>query len=149
MPFRPWQPTHTLAKLRREMDRLISGVLGGLPDGGVWTLVRGQPALNLWETADTVNVEMEIPGVKGEQLDISVVGDQLTVKVDRPDPEQEGVTYHRRERPVGTFTRVVTLPSEIDADHVEAELRNGVLLIRLPKAATARPRKIQVASTPS
>jgi HSP20 family protein len=58
--------------------------------------------------------------------------------------EKEGVTFHRRERPSGSFVRVVQLPAEVDADRVEAELRNGVLTLTLPKAESARPRKISV-----
>jgi len=91
-------------------------------------------------------IEMEVPGLKSDQLEISVVGDELSIKVQRPDLQQEGVTYHRRERPVGEFARVLRLPAEVEADHVEAELRDGVLSITLPKAERARPRKISVAS---
>ena len=63
----------------------------------------------------------------------------------RPDLEEEGVTYHRRERPTGTFTRVVQLPAEVDADRVQAELSDGVLRVTLPKVPAAKPRRIEVA----
>jgi HSP20 family protein len=106
--------------------------------------LRGRPAVNVWEESDALMVEMEIPGVKSEQLDVAVAGGELTVKVDCPDLEQEGTTYHRRERAVGGFTRTVPLPVEVDADRVEAQLRDGVLSIKLPKAASAKPRKINI-----
>jgi HSP20 family protein len=105
---------------------------------------RNQPAVNLWETPDALHVELEVPGVKTEQLDLSVVGNQLTIKIDRPEPQEEGVTYHRRERPVGSFVRVLELPADVDSTRVEADLQHGVLTIKLPKAEASMPRKIQV-----
>ncbi len=135
------------SQLRSEMDRLLNGFLGATTNGGSHPAVgRGQPAVNLWDKNDTLLLEMEIPGVKSEQIEISVVGMELTVKVQRPDVEEEGVTYHRRERPVGDFTRVLQLPCEVNPDKVAAELHNGVLSLTLPKAEVAKPRKISVHS---
>ncbi len=88
-----------------------------------------------------------MPGIKSEQLDISVAGGELSVKVNAPDVSEDDVTYHRRERPVGSFSRIVRLPVEVNADRVEADLHDGVLTITLPKAASAKPRKINVTST--
>lgn len=139
-------PQNPMAQLRREMDRLISGLWPDGPEFPWPGTVRNQPAVNLWETADALQVEMEVPGVKGDQMDISVVGNQLAIKIDRPEPQEEGVTYHRRERPVGAFTRLIELPSEVDADKVQAELTNGVLLVTLPKAEAAKPHKIHVSA---
>ena len=143
MTFRnPFLPVH---QLRDEMDRLLTGLLGQTPE---WTLpgVRpAQPAVNVWEDADKIMLEAELPGLKSQQVDISVAGDELTLKVQRPDVEQEGVQYHRRERPVGSFTRIVRLPAEVDPAAVRAELHDGVLSISLPKTAAAKPRKIEVA----
>ena len=137
---------HPLHQLREEMDRLLTGVLGGRPDGPLCGMFRSQPAANVWEQNDALMVEMEVPGVKSDQLDISVAGGELSVKVNAPDVTEEGVTYHRRERPVGSFSRIMRLPVEVNADRVEAELHDGVLTITLPKAESAKPRKINVAS---
>jgi HSP20 family protein len=143
-------PMYPLRQLRSEMDRLLTGFMGQRPEWWPeWTVptaYRGQPAINVWETGDAVIVESEVPGLKNDQLEISVAGDELTLKIDRPDTVEEGATYHRRERPVGSFTRLVRLPSEVNADAVQAELHDGVLTISLPKAASAKPRKIQVAA---
>jgi HSP20 family protein len=139
-------PRGTAHQLRREMDRLLSSFAGNFADGGRSWVDRGQPAINLWETGDALVAEAELPGVQQDQLDISVVGNDLTLKVERPELEKEGVTFHRRERPSGSFVRVVRLPTEVDANRVEAELRNGVLTVTLPKAESARPRKIHVAA---
>jgi HSP20 family protein len=139
-------PQYPMQQLRREMDRLWSSVVGDAVEPPWTGLVRGQPAVNVWETSEAVFAELEVPGLKNDQVDLSVVGDQLSIKVERPDAEQEGVTYHRRERPVGAFTRVLRLPSPVSPAAVEAELKNGVLTIKLPKAEAARPRKIEVQS---
>ena len=73
-----------------------------------------------------------------------MVGDELTLKGRREPEDGQQATYHRRERGTGSFTRVLTLPIEVDADKVEASLAQGVLTIRLPKAESAKARKIQV-----
>jgi HSP20 family protein len=138
---------HPLNQLRNEVDRLLTGFLGPGTEGVLPGIFRNQPAVNVWEQQDSLKVEMELPGVKSDQLDISVAGAELSVKVNRPDVDQEDVTYHRRERPVGTFSRIVRLPIEVDANRVEADLRDGVLTITLPKAESAKPRKINVTGT--
>ena len=146
MVFRYMTSRHPAQQLRREMDRLLSGFMGHVAEGGWPFAGRGQPAVNVWEDGDALSVELELPGLKSDQVEVAVVGNELTVKVERPDVEQQGVTYHRRERGAGTFTRVVRLPVEVDAGKVQAELRHGVLTITLPKAEAAQPRKIQIAS---
>jgi HSP20 family protein len=139
-----YSPFH---QLRSEMDRLLNGFLGTASNGGSHSVMgRGQPAVNLWDGKDSLMLELEIPGVKNDQIDISVAGLDLSIKVQRPDIAEEGVTYHRRERPVGDFTRVLRLPCEVNADKVAAELQNGVLTLTLPKAEAAKPRKISVKS---
>jgi HSP20 family protein len=146
MAFKCRMTRSPLNQFREEVDRLLTGVLRR-PDGLAPGMFRNQPAINVWEQDDALKVEMELPGVKGEDLDISVAGGELSVKVNVPDDLKEGVTYHRRERPIGSFSRLVRLPVEVDADRVEADLRDGVLTITLPKAASAKPRKINVTST--
>lgn len=146
MVFRYLYTPHPMYRLRDDLDRLLTGFLGHWPADQLAGARRGQPAVNVWEQDDTLLAEMEVPGLTSDQVDISVVGDELSLKVDRPEPKQEGVTYHRRERPTGSFTRVLRLPVEIDAGRVEAELRDGVLTVTLPKAESARPRKIEVTS---
>ena len=143
MLFRPLHPARALGQLRGEMNRLVNGFTDqfGIP----WnTAGRAQPAVNVWETDDAVLVEMEIPGVKQEQLELSVVENELTVKAERPEMEEGKATIHRRERPTGGFVRSLRLPTPVEASQVEAALHNGVLTITLPKARSAKPRKIPV-----
>ena len=144
MVFGYRNPRYPFHQLRDEMDRLISGFIRPAADGLLPPVFRSQPAANVWEQDVVLLVEMELPGIKSDQVDVSVSGGELTVKINRPEVVQEGVTYHRRERPVGSLARVLRLPIEVDADRVEAELRDGVLLITLPKAESAKPRKITV-----
>jgi HSP20 family protein len=137
---------HPFHQLREEMDRLLTNFGGAVSDGLFPSVFQGQPAANVWEQGDALLVELEVPGIKGDQVDISVAGGELSVKINCPEVQQENVTYHRRERPVGPLVRVLRLPVEVDADRVEAELHDGVLLITLPKAESAKPRTINVVS---
>ena len=146
MVFRYVGTRHPIHQLRREMDRLLGGFVGNVGELAWPVTGRGHPTVNVWETGDALKLELELPGVESDQIELSVVGDELSIKVDRPDAEPQGATYHRRERSVGTFARVVRLPVEVDADRVEADLRHGVLSITLPKAEGARPRQIRVSS---
>ncbi len=143
MVFRTIYPRHPVSQLRRELDQVLGG-FRAQPVGSWLSMGRDNPPINLWETDDAVQVELEIPGVDSEHIEISVAGGELSLHVERAEAEQEGVTYHRRERPVGAFTRVIRLPADVDPNTVQAELNNGVLLIVLPKAEEAKPRKISV-----
>lgn len=135
-----------LAQLRGEVDRLFSDFTRGLPGvlpsglGGAAAF----PPLNVWETDDDVLVEAELPGLSQDQVEIYVVGNELTIRGERPAATEEGVAYHRQERGSGSFSRAIKLPSEVDADRVDAALEHGVLSIRLAKQPAARPRKVNV-----
>ena len=144
MVFRDLGARNPLHQFRNEMDRLFNGFLGQAGETFLPALLRCQPAVNLWEQDDAMMVELEIPGVVKDQIDVSVVGKELSLRINRPDAESPGVVYHRRERPVGNFSRVLPLPSEVDANRVTAELRDGVLTITLPRAESAKPRKINI-----
>jgi HSP20 family protein len=136
-----------LAQLRDEMDRLASDFFGPqsgrLPARWSWT-AQGFPALNVWEDGEVLYAEAEVPGMKSEDLDVSVVGSDLTIRGRRGGEAHEGAAYHRQERGTGEFNRVLRLPVEVDAGKVEASLTDGVLLIKLPKAESAKPKKIKV-----
>ncbi len=136
---------HPFAQLRSEVDRLMGDVFGAAPVRATRTWGTPVfPAVNVWDEGEQLFAEAELPGVKSEDLDISVVGDQLTLCGRRPDGTGEETSFHRRERGVGDFSRTLRLPYEVDAEGVEATLRDGVLTLRLPKAQSAKPRKIQV-----
>jgi HSP20 family protein len=131
-------PVH---RLREEMDHLFDNIFGAATAG--LTYARGYPALNVWEDDGNLYAEAEVPGLTMDNLEVFVVGDELTIKGERKQADSNA-TYHRRERGVGQFSRTLRLPMPIDADKVEASLKDGVLSVRMPKAEAARPRKIEV-----
>lgn len=129
-----------------EMDRLFGPVAA--PERR--TAVPAFPALNLWEDDDNLYVEAELPGLKQDQIEVTVAeGDQLTVAGERAAPAPKGCIWHRQECGYGRFSRTVTLPVVVDADRVEAHFESGVLTLTLPKSEMARPKRIPVQSTSS
>ena len=129
-----------LNRLQRDMDRLYhSGYPSYLRSAPSF------PALNIWSNEDELIVTAEVPGINPEDLDISVVGDNLTMKGERKSEDlEEGARYHRQERGYGSFSRTVQLPFPVDIDKVNAKFTNGVLEIALPRAEADKPRKIAV-----
>lgn len=147
--FSPLFRDFPVNRLRQEMDRVVNQVFA--PAAGAfqtWTgFETSGPRLNVWEENDMFFAEAEVPGLRHEDLDVSVVGNQLTIKGRRETRGEKSETeavYHRRERAVGEFTRVLTLPAEVNPEAVTATLAGGVLTVKLPKADTAKPRKINV-----
>jgi HSP20 family protein len=112
-----------------------------------WTLFgrRSQPAVNIWEDDDFLYIEAELPGLPEDAFEITVLGRELTLKGERKAEEYpREATIHRRERGDFDFCRVIRLPMDVREDKVEAELKAGVLTIKLPKSETARSRRIKV-----
>ncbi len=103
------------------------------------------PLINLTEDRDNYYVRAEMPGVKADELDIQATVNSLSISGERKIPsEGENVKYHRREREAGTFSRIVSLPGEVDMDKVEASHENGILTVMTPKAEAAKPKQIRV-----
>jgi HSP20 family protein len=142
-----WQPFSDvwpeMHRLHDEMNRLFGRF--GWDDGSRSNLAATFPALDVWEDENRLFVEAEVPGMDLNDLEIYVTGgNQLTIKGERKQPTLENGAWHRQERGCGSFSRVFTLPLDVDADNVEARLTNGVLTIELPKREEAKPRKIAV-----
>jgi len=102
------------------------------------------PALSLWDDGENFHAEAELAGFKIEDIDLAVAGPELRIRGKRATPSGKGWAVHRQERPSGEFSRTITFPAEIDADRVQAALKDGVLSVTLPKAPSAKPRKIEV-----
>ncbi len=136
--------------LQTEMDKMLSamfGPSGGGGGGGGGTGFRGGrsfPALNAWETDEALVIEAELPGFSMENLDISLLERDLTIKGERKTETPEGANVLRSERGSPSFTRTVRLPFDVHGEGVNATLVNGVLTVTLPKAPEARPQKIKV-----
>ena len=132
--------------LWREMERLqrdMNQLMGGM-DSRVAT-PPSFPAMNVWTGDDTAVITAEVPGVSADEIDISVVGETLTLSGERkPEEHEGGVRYHRRERGCGRFSRSIELPFRVDAEKVEAAYDKGILRITLPRAEADKPRKIAV-----
>jgi HSP20 family protein len=125
----------------RRMQREMSHLLGGTSA----PMTNSFPAMNLYSGDEGVILTAEIPGVEMDDLDITVLGETLTLSGSRNMEEaEEGLTYHRRERSQGKFTRTVELPFRVDGDNVEAKFSNGVLHILLPRVEEEKPRKIEI-----
>lgn len=132
-----------LAQMRNEVNQLFNAMLSDLPRLSGPSQVAAPP-MNVWEDNGSFYIEAELPGFSMEDVEVTVLDNEVTIMGERKPAEAEGATYLRRERNSGTFTRTWTLPAEVQADRVDAKLTNGVLTVTLPKAEKAQPRKIQV-----
>jgi HSP20 family protein len=140
-----WDPVRDMMSLREAMDRLFEesfvhprGMLA--PVEGAATL-----ALDVFESDDDVTVRASIPGINPDDIDISVTGDVLTIKGETSEEREEKQgNYHLRERRYGAFQRSVNLPAPVNTDKAEAEFKNGVLTLTLPKVEEVKPRSIKI-----
>lgn len=138
-----WNPVRDLARLHREMKDLIGG--RGLDR---WFGAAEYPPMNLHSAGDDLVLSLELPGMKMEDIDISVTGNTLTVKGEAGTAAaDEAKQYHRRERGTGSFVRAVNLPGRVDPEKAEARYVNGVLTVRLPKAEEAKARRVTVSGS--
>jgi HSP20 family protein len=126
-----------LQRMQGEMNRVFSGI--------GQSLNREAPPLNAWVGESDAIVAAELPGVDPGNVDISVVGDTLTISGSRDAaPLKEGESYHRQERDYGRFSRTIQLPFHVEATKVEAKYARGILTITMPRAEADKPRKIAV-----
>lgn len=139
-----WDPFSEMASLQQAVDRLFG-------ESRPWRAFGGSDAaevyfpVDLYETADEVVLKASLPGVKPEDIDISVTGQQVTLKGEtREEHEEKAESYYRRERRSGSFVRQLSLPTEVESGKAEATFEHGVLQLRLPKAEQNKPRSIKV-----
>ncbi len=126
-----------MRRLQREMNRLMDGA-------GMSTRAEFPP-LNIWADNENAVISAEVAGLDLGDLDISVVGDTLTLAGSRSETNgDESHTYHRRERWQGKFSRTVQLPFRIDVEGVEATYDNGILRVILPRAEADKPQRISI-----
>ena len=137
-----WDPFREMARLQEELIDLFGTRRRGR---GVWPRLREFPLMNVVAKRDEVVVSVELPGMKSDDVDLSITGDTLTLRGERKPAEvvPDG-QYHRRERVFGAFVRTVTLPERVSPDKAEARYCNGVLTVSIPKSEEAKPRRIPV-----
>jgi HSP20 family protein len=133
-----WRPFRELQDLYTEMDRLVQSVIGGSAGEGAWL-----PAADVTETDDAFVAEIELPGVRREDIDVELNGNELVVTGEIKERKREGL-LRRRTRRVGEFEYRVTLPGDLRESGVEASLSSGVLTVRVPKAESTKSSKIEV-----
>ena len=140
-----WEPMRDLVTLRDAMDRLFEESF--VQPWGL-SLASGEGLalpVDIYETDDAVVVEASVPGMKAEDVDISITGDTLTIKGETKFEEKvEKENYIRQERRFGAFCRAIALPEGLDKDKAEADFADGVLNISFPKAEEVKPKSIKV-----
>ncbi len=144
LPSMGWRNTLAdLENLTRRMELLTDAMLGR--PGARLMMPKAFPAINITEDKDKYYVRAELPGMKAEDINLEVFGRNLAITGERKIPsEGENVRYHRREREAGRFSRIVTLPGDVDADSVDAKLVNGLLTVAIAKSAAAKAKQITV-----
>jgi HSP20 family protein len=130
--------------LRDEMDRLFDSFFGMTPAqserGAVWS-----PAVNVREDDSNFYIEAELPGMSKEDIDLEIEQNSLCIKGDRKfEKKEEGENYHFVERSYGSFYRSFTLPSNVDAEAISAEYKDGVLQVTVPKKEEVKPKKVDI-----
>lgn len=132
---------------RRAVLEEMENVMGRLWDEGQtgWLAGGAAPLLDVSETDTAMEVKLDVPGVKSENIEIQLNGNVLTVTGERQEEQEEkGKTYHRVERRTGSFSRSITLPCPVEENEVAAEYHDGVLTITLPKTEAAKTKKIKI-----
>ena len=143
-----WDPLKDLSSIQDRMNQIFEDTLArsrGREEGvrtGMWT-----PAVDIYETDQSVIVKAELPGVGKDDIAVEVKDGILTLRGERKfEKEVKEENYHRIERSYGTFLRSFALPVSVDQDKVSAKLTGGVLEIHLPKKAEAKPKQVKIAA---
>lgn len=137
-----WEPMRDMMTLREAMNQLFDDAFTRpLSAGGISAV----PAIDLYQTNDEVVVKATLPGLKPDDVQISVTTDLLTLRGEfKQENEQKEATYHVRERSYGSFERSMVLPTLVQTDKAKADFENGILTITLPKAEVVKPKTISI-----
>lgn len=139
-----WDPFKELASLRDEIEKVFDSFFGRTPHlierEGYWV-----PAIDIEETDNEYIVKAELPGMKKEDIKISLTEDSLTISGERKmEKEEKGKTYHRVEMSYGKFQRSISFPSEVKPEEAKATYKDGILTITIPKSEKAKPKEIEI-----
>lgn len=139
---RVWDPWREIGQLQNEMSRMLAGARTHSGFGQ-----REFPPVNLYANEHELLLTLELAGIDPAKVDVTVTGDTVTIKGERPaDAAQPGESFHRRERPAGSFKRAVQLPFAVDPAKTEATYEKGVLAVRLGRPDSQKPKKVLVKS---
>lgn len=139
-----WPSLDRWSNLRDELDTLIEMPFWSNFGRQAQLFSGWSPALDLYHNNDNVVAVIELPGMRKEDIEISLHDGTLTVAGERKHASGNGETAERSERYVGKFRRSITLPTRVDASKVQASYRDGILTVTLPKAEEAKPKQIQI-----
>lgn len=143
MQLTPWRPGGELSRLRREMDTIFNRFFGEpmfSERGAAW-----MPSIDVSETENEIQIKAELPGLDAKDISVNVSGDRLSISGEKKQEEEKREeNYFTRERYFGSFQRTMQLPAEVQSDKAEAEFKNGVLNVKIPKSAEKRAKKIEV-----
>lgn len=137
-----WEPFRDMLNLRADMDRLFKTFFTGFPGEGegIWA-----PVIDIEEDKDSILVKAEIPGLKKDEIKVTVRDNMLSISGERKqEQEVKDRVYHRIERSYGKFSRRISLPVAVDADKIKANYQDGILHITLPKPESIKPKQIDV-----
>ncbi len=145
-----WEPLREMASITERMNRLFDELWRRplVPRAFEEDVLAGAwvPAVDVRETRDALELAVELPGIDPKDVEVTVDNGVLTVRGERKaEREEEGTTYHRRERVWGAFERSFTLPGSVDPDKLKATYRHGLLTITVPKREEAKPKAIKIA----
>ena len=137
-----WEPMREMMSLREAMDRLFDDAFTRpISVSGV----SGMPAIDMYQTNDDVVVKASLPGLKADDVDITITGETLTLRGEfKQENEQKESSYHMREQRFGSFERSILLPTDVEANKAKADFENGILTITMPIAEAVKPKSITI-----
>ena len=145
MTLTRWNPVNDLMSLQREMDRIFNGVATRRKydedyESAVWS-----PVVDVTEDADSYTLHFDLPGMKKEELKMNFTENTLKISGERRTiEEKKDSTTHRVERTFGKFYRSFTFPTPVSADKINAQYKDGVLTVTVPKAEESKPKQISI-----
>jgi len=144
MTMMRWDPYRDIMSLRQVMDRMFDDTFLW-PARSQYEMAGGNLPLDMYQTKDEVVVKAALPGMKPEEVDITLTGDTLTIKGEhKEDKEVKEADYIRREHRYGSFSRTVAIPVSVQSDKAQAAFENGILTLTLPKAEAIKPKQIKI-----
>ncbi len=139
----PWRRSGEIRPLWRELDELWNRFIGEVPLAQ--RALGWSPSVDISETDGNVQITAELPGLEAKDIDLDVSGDMLTLRGEKKmEEEQKDERHYCRERYSGFFQRSFRLPAGVESDKVDAQFKNGVLTINIPKTEESRQKKIEI-----
>jgi len=147
MAIDKWSPLKELEDMRRDMDRLFDEFTKPARRRRIWPKSEGLviPSIDLYDRKTEIVIKIELPGVRREDIDLTITKDTLTLKGEiKKDEDVKEEDYYISERMIGSFSRTIALPFEVESEKAQAAMNNGLLEIVMPKREEARPKEIKI-----